>query len=81
MTEFTIEEAGVRKAVGIDWGKSKFDAKQFWMEFHVEREGGDALTNVTNEDPILPGRIGLAHLNELPDYCTRLGRVEKQRRK
>jgi hypothetical protein len=35
-------------------------------------------TNVTNDNPILTGKIALAHLNEFPDYYTRLARPEKE---
>jgi len=35
-------------------------------------------TNVTNDDPIMTGKIALAHLNELPDYYTRLEGMEKE---
>jgi hypothetical protein len=44
------------------------------MGLDVELEHGlrDAATNVTDDDPTLTGKIALAHLNELPDYYTRL---------
>ena len=35
-------------------------------------------TNVTDDDPIVTGKIALAHLNELPDYYTRLQRMEAE---
>jgi hypothetical protein len=35
-------------------------------------------TNVTNDDPILTGKIALAHLNEFPDYYDRLETLEKE---
>ena len=76
---FTAEEA---KAIGekldIDW--SKFDVEQFRMGMDVELEHGkvDPHTNVTNDDPIVTGKIALAHLNEFPDYYTRLDRMEKE---
>jgi hypothetical protein len=35
-------------------------------------------TNVTDDDPILTGRIALAHLNEFPDYYTRLEMLEEE---
>jgi hypothetical protein len=38
----------------------------------------DPVTNVTGSDPIVTGKIALAHLNEFPDYYTRLARMEKQ---
>ncbi len=76
---FTSEEARrVGKALGIDW--SKFDVEQFRMGMDVELEHGlaDPHTNVTSDDPLLTGKIALAHLNEFPDYYTRLGKMEKE---
>jgi hypothetical protein len=37
----------------------------------------DLLTNVTDDDPLVTGKIALAHLNEFPDYYTRLERMEE----
>jgi hypothetical protein len=77
---FTLEEAiKIGQMLGIDWKTSKFDAEQFRTGLDVELEHGrrDMLTNVTNDDPILTGKIALAHLNELPDYYVRLKKVEQ----
>jgi hypothetical protein len=82
MTEsksFITEEAKkIGKLLGIDW--SKFDVEQFRMGMDVELEHGkrDAHTNVTNDDIIMTGKIALAHLNEFPDYYTRLERMEEE---
>ena len=76
---FTHEEAKkIGEALGIDW--SKFDVEQFRTGLDVELEHGrrDPATNVTNNDPILTGKIALAHLNELPDYYTRLTEMEEE---
>ena len=64
--------------LGIDW--SKIDFEQFMMGLEVELEHGNAdpRTNVTNNDPILTGKIAWAHLNELPDYYTRLKKLEHE---
>ena len=35
-------------------------------------------TNVTGDDPVVTGKIALAHLNEFPDYYTRLDRMEEE---
>jgi len=35
-------------------------------------------TNVTNDDPIMTGKIALAHLNEFADYYTRLEKMERE---
>ena len=76
---FTAEEAkAIGEKLGIDW--SKFDVEQFRMGMDVELEHGkvDAETNVTNDDPILTGKIALAHLNEFPDYYDRLFEMEEE---
>jgi len=76
---FTTEEARqIGKALGIDW--SRFDVEQYRMGLDVELEHGlvDPHTNVTNDDPIMTGKIALAHLNEFPDYYTRLEKMEKE---
>ena len=79
---FTTDEArNVGEALGIDW--SKFDVEQFRMGINVELEHGtrDLNTNVTNDDPIMTGKIVLAHLNEFSDYYTRLEKLEKEAEK
>jgi len=76
---FTAEEAKkIGEQLGIDW--SKFDVEQFRMGMDVELEHGlvDSNTNVTNDDPLMTGKIALAHLNEFPDYYTRLAKMEKE---
>jgi hypothetical protein len=76
---FTTREAKrVGEALGLDW--NRFDVEQFRMGMDVELEHGkrDALTNVTGDDPLLTGKIALAHLNEFPDYYTRLKILEQQ---
>ena len=76
---FTAEEAEqIGQALGIDW--SRFDVEQFRMGLDVELEHGlvDPHTNVTNDDPIMTGKIALAHLNEFSDYYTHLERMERQ---
>ena len=74
---FTAEKAKeIGKKLGIDW--SKFDIEQFRMGMDVELEHGlrNAHTNVTGDDPLTTGKITLAHLNEYPDYYTRLDKME-----
>jgi hypothetical protein len=50
------------------------------MGMDVELEHGlhDLLTNVTDSDPVVTGKIALAHLNEFSDYYTRLARMETE---
>jgi len=76
---FTAEEAKkVGEALGIDW--SQFDVEQFRRGMDVELEHGlvDPHTNVTNDDPIMTGKIALAHLNEFADYYIRLDKMEEE---
>ena len=76
---FKTEDAKrIGEAIGIDW--SKFDVEQFRMGLDVELEHGlvDPKTNVTNDDEIVTGKIALAHLNEFPDYYTRLEEMEEE---
>ncbi|MFH1759295.1 MAG: DUF5661 family protein [Patescibacteria group bacterium] len=76
---FTAEEAKkIGEVLGVDW--SKYDVEQFRMGMDVELEHGtcDANTNVTNDDPLMTGKIALAHLNEISDYYTRLAKMESE---
>ena len=84
MTEqksFTAHEArGAGEQIGIDWKNAAFDVEQFRLGMDVELEHGldNPDTDVTNDDPIVTGKIALAHLNEFPDYYTRLDRMETE---
>ena len=76
---FTVAAASEIAAVlSIDWTAVRFDIEQFLMGLNVELEHGlrDPATNVTGDDPVLTGKIALAHLKELPDYYTRLAAME-----
>jgi hypothetical protein len=76
---FTAEEAkAIGEQLGIDW--SEFDVEQFRMGMDVELEHGlvDPATNVTDDDPLMTGKIALAHLNEFGDYYTRLEIMERE---
>ena len=78
---FTAEEARrVGRQLGIDWAAAPFDLEQFRKGMEVELEHGlhDPVTNVTDDDPVVTGKIALAHLNEFPDYYTRLERMEEE---
>jgi hypothetical protein len=76
---FTTEEAKeIGEKLGIKW--DKYDVEQFRAGMDVELEHGlvDPHTNVSNDDPLTTGKIALAHLNEFPDYYTRLEKMEKE---
>jgi hypothetical protein len=76
--EFTKQDAErIGDALGVDWAKVRLD--EFLAGLMVELEHGarDPKTNVTNDDEILTAKIALAHLEEYPDYYTRLAQLEK----
>ena len=76
---FTAKQAKeIGENLGVDW--SKFDVEQFQMGMDVELEHGirDPETSVTGDDPVMTGKIALAHLKEFPDYYTRLAKLEKE---
>jgi hypothetical protein len=78
---FTVDEARLfGEQVGIDWGAAPFDVEQFRRGLEVELEHGlrDPSTDVTGDDPVMTAKIALAHLNEFPDYYTRLERMEEE---
>jgi len=80
-THFTETDARrVGEQIGTDWKSAPFDVEQLRRGMEVELEHGrqDALTNVTDDDPIVTAKIALAHLNEFADYYTRLGRMEDE---
>jgi hypothetical protein len=76
---FTTDQAReIGNALGIDW--AQFDVEEFRMGLDVELEHGrhDPATDVTGDDPMITGKIALAHLNEFPDYYTRLACMERE---
>lgn len=78
---FTAEEARrIGEQIGIDWATAKWDVEQFRAGMDVELEHGlqDQNTNVTGDDEVTTGKIALAHLNEFPDYYTRLEVMEEE---
>ena len=72
------EAQRVGDAIGVDW--NRFELEQFRAGMDVEFEHGshDPQTDVTHDDPIVTGKIALAHMKEFPDYYERLERMERQ---
>ena len=76
---FTLNQAkAIGEQLGIRW--DKFDVEQFRAGLGVELEHGNVnqTSNVTNDDPLMTGKIALAHLTEFPDYYTRLAKMEEE---
>lgn len=69
-----ISETDARRIgnfLGVDW--STVSIKELHKGIQVEFEHHDLIGN----DAIAAAKIALAHLRELPDYYTRLSRVER----
>ena len=79
---FTRDQAkAIGEQLGIRW--DKFEVEQFQAGLGVELEHGtvNQTTNVSGDDPLLTGKIALAHLTEFPDYYTRLAKMEAEARR
>jgi hypothetical protein len=71
--KFSIREARkIGHALGIRW--DTFDITQFALGLNIELEHGrrGPATDVTHDEPMITGKIALAHLRDIPDYYTRL---------
>ena len=78
---FTIEDAReLGKKLGVNWNTSPFDVHQFKIGLYIELEHGtqNPKTEITNDDPLMTGKIALVHLNEFPDYYSRLAKMERE---
>ena len=76
--EITSDEAKVTgESLGIKWDKFNIDQFRRGMVIELEHGTEDPVTNVTNDDLVMTGKIALAHLNEFPDYYDRLEKMEK----
>jgi hypothetical protein len=78
---FTTQEAQtIATELKIDFAALGCDLEQFRMGLDVELEHGprDPETDVSGNDPMITGKIALAHLTEFPDYYTRLAVLERE---
>ncbi len=78
--KYTEEEARkIGEDIGVDF--NKFTLSEFRRGLEVEMEHGSLWgdeTNVTKDDPHFTGKIAWAHLKEIPDYYTRLDKMEAE---
>ena len=74
------QAATVADEIGLRFEAVAFDLEQFRRGMEVELEHGskDPVTNVSDDDPIITGKIAWAHLRELPDYYDRLDAMEAE---
>ena len=78
---FTRDQArAIATELKIDFKAPGCDLEQFRMGLGVELEHGprDLETDVSADDPIVTGKIALAHLTEFPDFYTRLAAMERE---
>lgn len=79
MTQFTaIQAKAIGDQIGVDWDTYELEEFRKGLEIEMEHGAHDPQTNVTNDDPILTGKIALAHMKEIPDYYTRLAKMEEE---
>jgi len=73
-----IEAKQIGDSLQMNWNETSLD--EFTIGVNVEMEHGTRFpeTNVTNDDPLITGKIAWAHLKEFPDYYTRLEKMEKE---
>jgi hypothetical protein len=77
--QFTAEEArAIGDRLDIDWGVIPLDEFRMGLAVELEHGARDPATDVTQDDTLVTGKIALAHLNEFPDYYTRLEKMEAE---
>jgi len=75
----SLDEArSIGDGLGIDWSEVNHEEFRRGLEVELEHGAHDPETNVTNDDPVLTGKIAWAHLKEIADYYTRLDRMEAE---
>jgi len=74
------ETKSIGDSLDIDW--KKYDIEEILMGMEVESEHGTKGNwNITDDDPEKTMKIALAHLDELPDYYSRLKKMEEEGKK
>lgn len=74
----SIEAKRVGDRLGLVWGSVLLEQFRRGLEVELEHGARDPQTNVTNDDMTLTGKIAWAHLKEIPDYYTRLDKLEAE---
>jgi len=79
MIKFKLEDAKkIGSELGIDF--KEFSVEDFLYGMNIEAEHGaeDKKTDVGADDPLIAGKIALAHLLESPNYYKELEKMEKK---
>ena len=77
--QISSEEAKrIGESLHIDW--DQVDLEQFRQDLMEDRrqEAVDPETGLTYDDVLLSGKIVMAHIQEFPDYFTRLARLKTE---
>ena len=69
---FTAEQSRLAYASLLAWSRHRIPLADFRQGLNVEGEHGD----VTHCDPVMTGKIAIAHLLEDKDYYRKLKRME-----
>jgi len=74
---FSTDDARrIGTTLGLDWSEIDFEQFRRGLETELEHGRRSPATDVTHDDPILTAKIVWAHLRTIPDYYTRLERME-----
>jgi hypothetical protein len=77
--QFSAEEAQeIGDTIGVDWATIPLEEFRRGLAIELEHGSHDPQTDVTHDDPIVTGKIALAHLKEFADYYTRLAKMEAE---
>jgi hypothetical protein len=82
--DFTREEAfNVGTRLSIDWDNAPFTVEDFrgGMDIELEHGSRNPETNITWDDPIMTGKIVLAHLRTRADYYAKLASIQIEPKK
>ena len=70
------KEIGIK--LGIDFEKYRLEEFKKGLEAELEHGKKIVETNITNDDIYLTAKIAWTHLKEIPDYYTRLEKIEEE---
>lgn len=74
---FTPEKAKeIGNRVNVNWKHTDLEQFRAGLETEMEHGKKNPETNITDDDELLTAKIALAHLAEIPDYYTRLQKME-----
>jgi len=66
------------KKLNVDPTKTNVEQLKRGIEVELEHGVTSPSTNITDDDAEMTAKIALAHINEIPDYYTRLDRMEQE---